>query len=1599
MRDIIGHGGGKSGSSSSFSEAPDSLHSTSYARVLDLVSEGEILGLANGLRSIYLNQTSIQNADGTSNFKGVTVDFRTGTQDQDYIAGFPDVENEVSIGTELKYGTPWVHSIENTQLSAIRITLAVPSLSKADTSNGNIGGYEIDYQIELSTDGGAYAVAISSSFNGKTTSEYQRTARIDLPPATTGWQIRVTRLTPNANSSTISDTTNIVSYTEVIDAKLRYPMSAIVGVQVDATQFRSVPTRAYDLFGRIIQVPSNYDPVAHTYSGVWDGTFKPAWSNNPAWVFRDLILHDRYGLGDRITAAQVDKWALYKIAQYCDQMVPDGKGGTEPRFTCNLYLQTQNQAYAVLQDIASIFRGISYWGAGTIMASSDMPSDPVYVYTAANVIGGKFTRTGSKLSTRYTVALVTWNDPSDFYAQKTEYVEDQDGIARYGIRQVQLTGFGCASQGQAQRAGRWALATSRLETEGISFDVGMDGAIALPGQIVRVADPSRMGRRMGGRIRAVNGRTLTLDKAPTVNVGDTLTAVLPSGVSETHAVASVSGDAVTINADWSTAPMVQSVWSVDSTELSAPLFRVLSVTEKDSTTFTITAVQHEPGKYDYVENGIAITSPPQTGLDLSTQAPPASVSLSGYTVSLNDVQKLALQVGCAPVPGAVAYEGAYRRGNDNWMPLARQPGSTFDVVDVLEGVYVAKLAAVNSAGVVSVETLSAPTQISKDGSSKNAAIILTADAPAFHTDASGTTTSPSSIKFTATLIALDGPVTFSVVGGTLTNVTATTATLAYSDVTAASVVVTAQVTEYGTTFAADARVSKVQDGAAGQNGLQAATARLYQWSIGVPAKPNGSSVYTWATNSNGNYTGSDGWGTSIASNPGTPLLKLYVASVAMTASAGISSSSVSYANASVDAWSQNGAAGANGVQSAAATVYQWAATIPAGPAGSATYTWSSSSFGAAPSGWSLTSGSSPSPGMTLWAAKVVITDSAANSTTSFNWTAASISAVGSAGTSGSAGASYVTAYCASATPTATSAPAATSGKTSLPADNSGGITGTWSATVPALTAGQFLYQSDGIYDPTTNTVTWSTPYWSSLKVGSLSAISANLGQVTAGDININGGVAHIDSTGAATFKQITIQDANGNVLMSSGGAGSIPTSIANAATTANYANVSGRPQDTTNLVNKAIFEDGSVGPWNGNASVASVSGQTFSKAIQWGQRDNNDYTNGFPVVAGETLYVEAWLDGSSATSTVNFGAQFNKADGSVANWIGPATISGGTGWTFAKGQITVPAGAVMAYPWLQIGATSNFGTARAALLRISRYQSGATAGATLGGNVVGPNGETVPSGAALGSVLMALGRDRILPAQTSYCDYAANTSSTGGYAFRFWSGWCGQVGVNNPNATLVKIPGLVIGKTYRMIVRALKVGAPASAQMGLYNSTTGGYPLQVNMLSRLTTSWQTIDLGAFTTNWGANDVVNTFFGLATMSSDGTSNNCVMIDWIAFQSVNAEDGATAGATWGINIGGSGLPANNATVGATFGVDINGQITSATASTYIASAAIGSAQISYITAGQVQAASLSAITATIGTLRTATTGGRMELSDNKQTIYDASNHLLVKIGNLS
>lgn len=695
-------GGGSSGGK----EDRDSLHSTSYARIVDLLSEGEIVGPVDGLKSVYFDETPVLSSDGTANFSGYDIQFRSGTQDQDPVSGFPASESTTSVGVEIKASTPWNHTFTNTELDAVRITLAVGGLQKVNQKNGNITGYRVDYTIELSSNGGPYSTVVSSAFDGKTTSTYARSHRIDLPSGGAPWTVRVRRSTADSSTNYISDTTLVQAYTEIIDAKLRYPMSALAAIKIDASQFSSIPTRAYHLKGRIIRVPSNYDADRRTYTGTWDGTFKTAYSNNPAWVFYDILTNDRYGLGDVLDAGYIDKWSLYEIGQYCDESVPTGVGSTtEPRFTCNCYLQSAADATAVLSDLATVFRGIVYWGNGSAIPVADMPRDPSYTYTAANVIDGKFQYQGSARSTRYTVCYVSYNDPDDMYNTKVEAVEDADGIARYGIVATSITAFACSSRSQAHRLGLWTLLTSQRETRSVTFSVGLDGAIATPGQIIRIADPAIAGKRIGGRLHAVNSAVqVVVDKNDVIVVGDTLICTLPSGKTESRAVSAVDGTTITVGTAFSAAPEAESIWAVVNADLQTQTFRVVSVTEGDGSTFDIAAVQNEQSKYAAVDYGSALSDTIITSIPESSVPAPSDLKITSNEVVEQGISSTTVTLSWTKpeVAGGVGYYILeWKRDNSDWITVPQVASCSYDITNAYSGTYQFRIRATNAVGVKS----------------------------------------------------------------------------------------------------------------------------------------------------------------------------------------------------------------------------------------------------------------------------------------------------------------------------------------------------------------------------------------------------------------------------------------------------------------------------------------------------------------------------------------------------------------------------------------------------------------------------------------------------------------------------------------------------------------------------------------------------------------------------------------------------------------------------------------------------------------------------------------------------------------------------------
>ncbi|MCX8977518.1 host specificity protein J [Citrobacter portucalensis] len=695
--------GRKGGSSSSRTptEQPDDLQSVAKAKILVALGEGEFAGQLTG-KNIYLDGTALENADGSQNFSGVTWEFRAGTQAQNYIQGIPGTENEINVGTEVSSATAWTRTFTNTQLSAVRLRLKWPSLFKQE-DNGDLVGYSINYAIDLQTDGGTWQTVLNTSATGKTTSGYERSHRIDLPQAGSTWTIRLRKITADANSAKIGDTMTLQSFTEVIDAKLRYPNTALLYIEFDSSQFNgSIPQISCEPRGRVIRVPDNYDPDTRTYSGTWQGAFKWAWTDNPAWIFYDLVITDRFGLGNRLSAANIDKWTLYQVSQYCDQPVPDGKGGsgTEPRYTCNVYVQDRNDAYTVLRDFAAIFRGMTYWGGDQIVALADMPRDVDYAYTRANVIDGRFTYSSSTTKTRYTTALVSWSDPDNAYADAMEPVFEQPLVARYGFNQLEMTAIGCTRQSEANRKGRWGILTNNKDRV-VSFDVGLDGNIPQPGYIIAVSDELLSGKVMGGRISAVNGRVIKLDRVADAAAGDRLILNLPSGASQSRTIQAINGESVTVTTAYSETPQAEAVWVVESDELYAQQYRVVSVSDNDDGTFSITGAWHDPDKYARIDTGAIIDQRPVSVIPPGNQSPPANIVISSFSVVQQNISVETMRVSWDQAQNAIAYEAQWRRNDGNWVNVPRSSTTSFDVSGIYAGRYLVRVRAINAAEISS----------------------------------------------------------------------------------------------------------------------------------------------------------------------------------------------------------------------------------------------------------------------------------------------------------------------------------------------------------------------------------------------------------------------------------------------------------------------------------------------------------------------------------------------------------------------------------------------------------------------------------------------------------------------------------------------------------------------------------------------------------------------------------------------------------------------------------------------------------------------------------------------------------------------------------
>lgn len=705
---VHGAGGGSSKSGGgSASSAPDTLFSTATVRLVDLLGEGEIVGVRGGLKGVYLNDVPVQNADGSFNFKGLTAEFRVGTPDQPYMAGYPDVQTPNNVGIKVNQATPVTVSISDTDVDRVRVTIQVPSLFLAK-SDGSVRANSVSYRIQARYSGGPWVNALGDqTITGKTTSGYFRSHEIALPINPSGasapWQVQVVRLSPdtddfNNSQAKFTNQSDLVfhSTTSIVDARFGYPHSALVGLTAQAASFgSSVPGRTYLVDGVLMPIPSNYDPVARTYAGVWDGTFKEGFSNNPAWALNLVLRNDRFGLGEFIDTAAIDKWSLYEIGRYCDVMVSDGKGGQEPRYVFNGAISTQQEAFELLQLIAQVFRGTVYWSSGTVTAAQDRPADPVLLVTEANALEGEngevFAYASSGRRARHTVAIVAWNDPDNLYKQTIEVVEDAEGIARYGYNPTKIDLLGCTSRGQAHRTGLWTLFTELHQTQVLTYRAGLDHAVIRPGDVVAVQDPQIANLDLSGRLLAGSTATmLKLDRSVTLtsDAGYAVSVTLPDGTVQERAITSRAGttDTVTLTSALSQVPDPAAVWLITG-PVAPQLFRIVSIREEKPHIYAVSALQHEPGKYAAIDDGAAF-EPSVVSEFPSIVLPPTNLSVreSQYTELGQPKQAMTLSWTAGQPFNSVAYYVTVIRPSGATV-TSRTASQSIDFLDAEVGVW------------------------------------------------------------------------------------------------------------------------------------------------------------------------------------------------------------------------------------------------------------------------------------------------------------------------------------------------------------------------------------------------------------------------------------------------------------------------------------------------------------------------------------------------------------------------------------------------------------------------------------------------------------------------------------------------------------------------------------------------------------------------------------------------------------------------------------------------------------------------------------------------------------------------------------------------
>ncbi|MBK0078707.1 phage tail protein [Kosakonia sp. S58] len=694
-------------------EQPDSAQSMARCRMLLALGEGEFAGGLDATR-IFLDGTPLGNADGTMNFENVTWDFRPGTQTQTPIPGFAAVENETSIGVSLMKVVPWTHALSNTQIDAVLVRIGIPGLQQQQ-NNGDIVGTTVKYHIDLAVDGGAFSTVMTRTVTEKLSSLYELTHRINLPKATTGWQIRVVRDTDDSTSQMLQNKTQVQAITEVIDARLRYPHTALLYVSFNAKSFSNIPKISCKPKGRIIRIPSNYDPLARTYSGTWDGTFKWGWSNNPAWIWFDVLTEPRFGLGRRITADMLDKWELYRIAQRCDQKVPDGKGGsgTEPRFIFDVYIQSQADAWQVIKDIAAGFNGMTFWGNNMFNVVSDMPADTskLQILTRAAVIGKPVYSSGSE-KTRFSSALINFSDPDNHYQDRTTAVMFPDLVKQFKFKQTQITAIGCTRESEAQRRGGWAVYSNSLDRI-ITLQTGLDGYVYVPGTVFAFADERLSGRVYGGRVAGYNGglKAVTTDRGTSAVAGDTLMIRTQGGTVESRVIQAVNGTQLVVSTPFKADPLPNAVFVIDAGQLRLQYFRVTNLTFNDEeNTYSITGAEYNSSKYDAVDNNARLETPPISLIPTGLVNQPTNIQVSSFE-SVRQGQRITTLIASWDAPldkngkpqaDVISYQMQWKRGDNEWINVPETGLRNIEVPGIFEGDYLVRVRAINSGGASSL---------------------------------------------------------------------------------------------------------------------------------------------------------------------------------------------------------------------------------------------------------------------------------------------------------------------------------------------------------------------------------------------------------------------------------------------------------------------------------------------------------------------------------------------------------------------------------------------------------------------------------------------------------------------------------------------------------------------------------------------------------------------------------------------------------------------------------------------------------------------------------------------------------------------------------